>query len=197
MAEGVIGHSVRCMACQGRFVADPNVKPPPPPPRRTKPPPETVPLQQTDEEGPATDNRPFCPGCGRRVNWDWLVCYHCGEPFDFDPDADPRRRERALLQRPRRDSIRHRGTLIANLGNLTLGVGALSLCLLGVGAVITLPMGITTIVMANGDLNLMRTGQMDPAGKMQTENGRNAAVIGLALSLIFAAGWGLFALSRA
>jgi hypothetical protein len=189
MAEGVIGQRVRCIACQEHFLADPNVKPPPPPPRR---PPAAPPGVGDDELAP--DGRPFCPGCGRRVNWDWIVCYHCGEQFDFDPD--PRRRERGFYKRPRRDCISHRGALLANLGNITLGVGALSLCLLGVGAVVTVPLGISTIVMASGDLNLMRSGQMDPAGKAQTENGRNAAVIGLALSLIFAAAWIMLYLSQ-
>ena len=151
-------------------------------------------LPRADEDVLAPDGRPFCPGCGRRVNWDWVVCYHCGEQFDYD--QDPRRRERILLNRPRRDCVPHRGALIANLGNITLGIGALSLCLLGVGAVITVPLGISTLVMASADLNLMRGGQMDPAGKAQTENGRTAAVIGLALSAIFAIGWILLYLSQ-
>ena len=197
MAEGVIGQRVRCIACNDRFIADPNVKPPPPPPRRPPrplPPPGATPsppLPEGDEL--ADDGRPFCPGCGRRVNWDWLVCYHCGEPFDYDEDA-PRRRGRNLT-RVRRDCLRHRGALIAKLGNLSLGVGALCLCILGLGVVATVPVALTTIWMATVDLNQMRTGQMDPAGRVQTENGRTAAITGLVLSLVFAAGWGLLWLS--
>jgi hypothetical protein len=199
MAEGVIGQRVRCIACSERFLADPAVKPPPPPPRRSPPRPERprdgLPSPpRADEDELAPDGRPFCPGCGRRVNWDWIVCYHCGEQFDYSQDAP--RRERSLLTRPRRDCFPHRGALIANLGNITLGVGAVSLCLFGVGAIVAVPVGISTIVMASGDLNLMRGGQMDPAGKAQTENGRTAAVTGLVLSLVFAVGWILLYLSQ-
>lgn len=75
------------------------------------------------------------------------------------------------------------------MGNITLGVGALSLCVFGVGALVAVPVGIATIVMANSDLNLMKLGQMDPGGRVLTENGRKAAVTGLVLSLLFAAGW--------
>jgi hypothetical protein len=86
--------------------------------------------------------------------------------------------------------------MIANLGNITLAIGAVSLCIAGLGVLITLPLGITTIVMASSDLNQMRSGQVDPAGRTQTENGRKAAITGLVLSLVFAAGWALLVLSR-
>jgi hypothetical protein len=189
MTEGAIGQRVRCIACNEHFLADPNVKPPPPPPRRPRKPeapPEGMPPGDADTLAP--DGRPYCPGCGRRVNWEWIVCYHCGEPFDYDEDRS-RSRTRGPGLYQRRDSLRHRGLTIANMGNITLGIGALSLCLAGLGALVAVPLAITTIVMANGDLHLMKVGQMDPGGRVPTENGRKAAVTGLVLSLLFAAGW--------
>jgi hypothetical protein len=199
MTEASIGQRVRCIACNERFLADPAVKPPPPPPRRPPPRPELPPgglpaPPRADEDELAPDGRPFCPGCGRRVNWDWIVCYHCGEPFDYSQDA--RRHERTLLKRPRRDSFPHRGPMIANLGNIALAIGAVSLCTAGLLVIVTVPLAITTIVMASTDLNQMRLSQMDPAGRVQTENGRTAAITGLVLSLIFSAGWLLLWLTQ-
>jgi hypothetical protein len=201
MMEGTIGQRVRCIACRERFVADPDVKPPPTPPRRppTLPQPprgEPLPPRAGDDEfGP--DGRPICPGCGRPVNWEWIVCYHCGEPFELEHNSRRRDPERWMRHRPRRDSFPHRGTAIANMGNITLVVGLVSLCLFGLGIVVTVPLGLTTIVMATSDLNQMRSGQIDAAGRLQTENGRMAAITGLALSLIFSTGWLLLHLSRA
>jgi hypothetical protein len=204
MAEGMVGRQVRCIACNQRFLADPEVLPPPPPPRPVPahpPAQQSVPIPQggpgprADEPEFAADGRPFCPGCGRRVNWDWITCFHCGEQFDLSQDGRRRDRDR-FRDRTRRDTIPHRGALIANLGNITLAVGALSLCLFGVGLVVTLPLGVATIVLATTDLGQMRMHQMDIAGRVQTENGRTAAVVGLVLSVVFAAGWALLYLSR-
>jgi hypothetical protein len=203
MTEAMIGKTVRCIACEQRFAADPEVKPPPPPPRRPSAPARSEPYDsheplpappRRDAEEFASDGRPFCPGCGRRVNWDWIVCLHCGEQFELE--FDRRRRRREPYERPRRDSVPHRGPLIANMGNITLAVGALTLCIFGAGVLVTVPLGVTTIVLATSDLGQMRTGLMDPAGRTQTENGRTAAITGLVLSLVFAAGWALFHLSR-
>ena len=201
MTEAMVGKTVRCIACEQRFAADPEVKPPPPPPRRPPPPPDPEPPlpppvpARRDAEDFAPDGRPYCPGCGRRVNWDWISCLHCGQPFELEFDRRPRR-DRDRYERPRRDSVPHRGAAIAAMGNITLAVGALSLCLFGLGAVVAVPLGATTIVLASSDLAQMRTGLMDAAGRAQTENGRTAAITGLVLSLIFAGGWALFHLHR-
>src|SRR5262249_33439769 len=154
------------IGCQGAFVADPAVQPPPPPPRRPAAP---VPAQaqprggelpelEREEEVVGPDGRPYCPGCGRRVNWDWMVCYHCGEQFALSQFP----RERGRRYRQRRDSSPHRGSTIHTMGNVTLAVGAVSLCILGLGVVVALPLGIATIVMATSDLEQMRVGVMDP-----------------------------------
>jgi Na+/proline symporter len=86
----------------------------------------------------------------------------------------------------RRDYEPHRGPLILSLGNLSMIVGGLSLCLFGAGAILSIPIGILVWLMANRDLEYMRAGRMDPAGKVQTETGRTAAVAGIVLGLIFA-----------
>ena len=69
--------------------------------------------------------------------------------------------------------------------------GGLSLCLFGTGAILSIPIGIAVWLMANRDLEYMRAGRMDPAGKAQTETGRTAAVAGVILGLIFAAFYAL------
>jgi hypothetical protein len=96
----------------------------------------------------------------------------------------------------RRDYEPHRGTLIVSLGNLSLIAGGLSLCLFGAGAIISIPIGILVWVMANRDLESMRAGRMDPAGKRQTETGRAGAIAGIILGLIFAAFYALVYLAR-
>jgi hypothetical protein len=51
------------------------------------------------------------------------------------------------------------------------------------------PLGITAWVMAANDLEGMRTGVIDPAGRAQTEDGRNHAIIGVVLGTLFALGY--------
>lgn len=57
----------------------------------------------------------------------------------------------------------HRGTLI-----LVLGILGLILCQ---------PLGIAALIMGNGDLKLMASGAMDPAGKDLTNIGRILGII--------------------
>jgi Na+/proline symporter len=95
----------------------------------------------------------------------------------------------------RRDYEPHRGPLILSLGNISMIVGGLSLCFLGIGAVLSVPLGILTWLMANRDLELMREGRMDPRGKSQTETGRTGAVAGVILGVIFAAFYALLYLA--
>jgi hypothetical protein len=133
--------------------------------------------EQEDEPG---ERGPFCPGCGRRISWGDLFCPHCGEELEAE---DAGRFAAALL---RRDYEPHRGPLIQSLGNVSLLVGGLSLCMFGVGAVISVPLGILAWVMANRDLERMRDGRMDPRGKAQTETGRTGGIAGIILGVIFA-----------
>ena len=82
------------------------------------------------------------------------------------------------------------------MGAATLIAGGLTLCLFGAPLLVTLPLGITTWLMAADDLAKMRTGEMDDRGRWQTESGRNSAMFGVILSLFFAGGWGLMLLGR-
>jgi hypothetical protein len=184
MAEGLLGRRVCCIACQAHFVAEAGT---PPPPRPAFPPPLPPPpaaAKRQDEDEDEAYRRPFCPGCGRRVSWEVSRCPHCGE--ELEAETDLRRRLR-LGQWVRRDSLPHRGRLIAGLGTFSMIAGGLSLCLFGLGAVVALPAGIAAWVMANRDLELMRSGEMDPSGRTQTENGRVGAIVGVTLATLFAA----------
>ena len=151
------------------------------PPNRFDVPLRLRPLLPEEEDG-----LPFCPGCGRRVRWEVVLCTHCDEEFEDDREL---RRQRSRSERPRRrDMAPHRGPLIANLGNLSLTLGILALCA-GVTALVGLPLGIVAWVMANGDLDAIRNGLLDSRGRQQTELGRNNAITAVLLCSIFAGVW--------
>jgi hypothetical protein len=86
----------------------------------------------------------------------------------------------------RRDGFPHRARFIHGLGNVCVVAGCLSLCLMGLGSVVSVPLGITVWLMANRDLRLMDSGQMDPTGRPQTEDGRINAIVAVVLGLLFA-----------
>jgi len=130
-------------------------------------------------------NPPFCPGCGKSVGWQSLRCPFCGEEFEPELGQEPLRHQPDSLFR--RDSAPHRARLIVALGNICLVLGGLSICLCGLGAVVSVPLGIVTWVMANHDLAQMRTGALDVLGKDLTETGRTGAILGIVLGLLFAA----------
>jgi hypothetical protein len=181
MAEALLGRRVRCIACQAHFTAEAGA---PQPPRPTFPPPLPPAAAKRQDEDDDEDPRPFCPGCGRRVLWEVTRCPHCGE--ELEAETDLRRRLR-LGQWVRRDSLPHRGRLIAALGTFSMVTGGLSLCLFGLGSLVALPAGVAAWVMASRDLELMRSGEMDHGGRAQTENGRVAAIVGITLATLFAA----------
>jgi hypothetical protein len=186
MADALLGRRVRCFGCSHSFIATPErtfspPRPEPPPPER---PPDVDWPRLTGAE--ADEGRlPFCPGCGRRIPWEVLRCPLCGEELEAEGPA--RRLQWRLSQVPRRDYEPHRGRLIANLGNASLILGGLSLCVCGTGAALSVPLGIAAWVMANHDLERMRLGLMDPQGRAQTEGGRAGGVAGTILGLLFAA----------
>jgi len=180
MAEALLGRQVRCFGCGRPFVAGADPAPPP----------RVHPAAHTEDDPGAGAGLPFCPGCGKRVPWEVSRCPRCGE--ELEPEAWPRRPPRAGGALVRRDSEPHRGKLVAALGNASLFLGGLSLCTGGVGAAVSIPLGIVAWVLANNDLERMREGVMDDAGRHQTEAGRTGAIIGIVLSLLFA---GFFALT--
>ena len=208
MAETLLGRSVRCQACDERFVAAAEAPapprplslpdPPPEPPSHEPPLPEDRPPWRPPFRPPERDYRapeyrgpadaadlPLCPGCGRGVAWDYRICPYCGEEFE----TEGRGRRTPGRRGPRRDMERHRGALIAGLGKASLVLGGLALCVIGISALVSVPLGITAWVMATNDLESMRTGVIDPAGRAQTEDGRNHAIIGVVLGTLFALGW--------
>jgi hypothetical protein len=209
------------MSCDFGFVAGPaaevNLPPqrieplparePDPPPQRPGPP--RLPTSFDPSGGRGGDSPPYrrfgdsrdaprgaalCPACARPVAWEAIRCVHCGVELEPDYDGSPRRRP--PLGGIRRDCDSHRGPMIQNMGNLTLLVGGLSLCTFGIGLLVALPLGITTWMMANGDLEKMRSGEMEPQGKAQTESGRTSAITGMVLSLVFAAGYAVLFLGK-
>jgi hypothetical protein len=177
MAEAMLGKQVRCLTCQASFLA--TAEP-------------AAPLMGTEavrrpaRPVPGAEARPpFCPGCGRAVAWENLACPHCGE--EFEPEAPPGLAQRQVLAH--RDADSHRGPLLRTLGNICLAAGGLSICLFGLGILVSLPLGIVTWVLANNDLGRMRSGAMDPSGREATESGRTGAILGIVLGIIFAAGY--------
>jgi hypothetical protein len=151
------------------------------------------PYGEPEEEGrPVAPDLPCCPRCGRRVPWEAMRCLSCGQELEIDHGRF-RRRGPPMV---RRDCEPHRGPLLAGMGNVTLAVGGLTLCILGLPVLVALPLGITTWVMASNDLARMNRGEMETQGRPQTESARTSAITGVVLSLFFAAGWGLLGLSR-
>jgi len=193
MSESLLGRHVRCPGCDQRFVAqgepEPSSKPSRPPPVPAPPRPGRQRPRTLDEAFPDEEFLPFCPGCGRRVRWESIACPHCGEELEEESHLARAYRRGTRELSPihlRRDGIPHRGKLIGRLGNACLILGGLSLCIAGLGAVVCVPLGITTWVLANSDLEQMRIGAMDPRGKQETESGRIGAIVGTVISMIFA-----------
>jgi hypothetical protein len=190
VADALLGRRVRCFTCQHSFLAEARPTPPPPVRRETPPLPRPVrPPRSYDEDATNEEGSPFCPGCGRRISWKDLECPYCGE--ELEPENDPRPAWQRSANFFRRDYEPHRGALIVTLGNLSMIVGGLSLCSFGIGAVISVPIGILALLMANRDLERIRDGHMDPRGKSQTETGRTGAITGIILGTIFASFYAL------
>jgi hypothetical protein len=186
VGEIFLGRRTRCIACGNTFVA--GEQPPPAPPRE----PTTYPLRHEEEPDPpqqpwhdtwgrvpARQRLPLCPRCHRPVEWDAPACPNCLLLLDDGRDGPP-------VQR-RRDGEDHRGTLIDSLGSICLFCAVMGLCTAGVGVLAALATGIPAVAMAAHDLERMRTGELDPSGRSATEMGRNKAVAGLVLAVVFGA----------
>lgn len=175
------GRRTRCIACGQSFDAD---APPPPPPE-----PDSYPLHGPLDGPPSPERRPsrglarqrlpLCPGCHRPVGWEAPGCPHCGHAFDLLEAG----RQAAPAGR-RRDGEDHRGGTIELLGTLSLLFGALALCSGPFGGLVALGTGLPALAMARRDLEAMRTGSVDPAGRAATESGWSRAAIGVALGVV-------------
>src|SRR5262249_4056499 len=136
-----------------------------------------TPDPQRPGRGLPRQRMPLCPGCHRPVPWEAPACPYCGH--EFDPlDAV---RQSAPQGRPhdgRGAGEEHRGGVIAPLGTASLLFGALAMCTGPVGGLLALATGLPALAMANRDLELMRTGAIDPSGRDSTLAGRSRAVVG-------------------
>jgi hypothetical protein len=188
-----LGQRTRCIACAKVFVASPDLAPPATP--HQEEPPANIPVKPLAEPSPpprlhppmlpaeiagrSRHRQPLCPCCHRPVSWEALDCPHCGHLFD---PLDAHARGEWLR---RRDSDTHRGQLIDNLGTFSMFGGALALCTGPLGILLALTLGIPTLIMAGNDLEKMRAGAVDPEGRSLTEFGRNKAIVGIVLAMLF------------
>lgn len=105
------------------------------------------------------------------------------EPQDefVQPEGDPRPWETPGATR--HDCAPHRGNWLVLLGTLALVCGLLSFCipLLGLAALAT---GLAVTNLAEGDLERIREGTMDPVGVEDADMARHQARRGIVLGLI-------------
>jgi hypothetical protein len=88
----------------------------------------------------------------------------------------------------RRDAEPHRGTLILVLGISSIVSSATAGCLMGVGGLIGLPLGIAAWVMGRRDLIKMRDQVMDDEGKELTKAGWICGIIGTIMGSVCSLG---------
>lgn len=185
--EMQLGRRIRCIACDGTFVAGEPV-----PVQESKTyalnPTEVVdeePMGDGPRKGPARHRLPLCPKCHRPAGWKDSYCAHCSHPFD-PLDGGDRGSWHA-----RRDALAHRGELIGKLGRAALLGGCLTLCGGPAGALFAVGCGVPAWWMAHNDLAGMDSGRIDSDGRAVTESGRNNAIGGLVLALVFGCFWAL------
>ena len=107
-------------------------------------------------------------------------------PFEELTDEPDRPWERPGAVR--RDCEPHRAALIDSLGIVALVFGMFGFLVLP--AILSLPLGICTWVMARRDLKEMRAGLMAPEGIRRTDEGRIFAIIGIGLATSYLLGVG-------
>lgn len=202
VADDLGGAAVQCPRCGTTFEGPPETVdviesplepiPPtgPPPPRGVPPVPKPmrpVLLSSTTEPVSSSSRRPddewlTCSVCRTREPEGTRRCSVCGNDLTDAPRPGPR-------QPARRDYEPDRGTLISALGTISVLFGVPGLC--GVffwpftlASAISAVVGISAVVMASGDLDLMERNIMDPQGRDSTLNGKSQAWIGTVLGLI-------------
>jgi hypothetical protein len=176
-----LGQSTRCIACARVFQAGQAGAAPEPGTYPVHGPLDGPPSPEPQRPGRGLTRQrmPLCPGCHRPVPWEALACPHCRhelDPLDVVRQGAPQGR--------RRDGEEHRGGTIDILGTISLLFGALALCTGPVGGLVALATGIPAWVMADRDLEAMRTGAIDPAGRDATLSGRSRAIIGTLLGAV-------------
>ena len=104
-----------------------------------------------------SDATKSCPMCGEQIRRAASRCRFCGE------DVDDRYSSRSSSY-----SQPHRGAML-----LTFGILSLFVCQI---------FGIVAWVMANGDLQEMKAGRMDPEGEGLTKAGKIISIVSLSLT---------------
>lgn len=188
VGEFQLGRRTRCLACNQTFLAETrtSVTPAGLPPLVPSLPVLTPPRPPTEQKGMPPGRLPLCPSCHHSVPWEALACPCCGHLFD------PRDGEQQCDLPPRRDSEHHRGGLIDTLGTVSLLAGAFSLCLAPLCGPLALATGLSAWILAHRDLEHMRTGLVDPSGRTSTEFGRNKALVGMVLAVLFSVFFAIF-----
>ena len=185
--ETQLGRRIRCIGCERTFVAGE-----PAPVQESKTyalnPTEVIdeePVEGGPRRGPARHRLPLCPKCHRPVGWNDSYCAHCSHPFD------PADGEDRGSWHTRRDALAHRGGLIDWLGTYALFAGSLAVCTGPLGVLFAVGCGVPAWWMAHNDLAGMDAGRIDPAGRTVTQAGKNNALAGLVLALVFGLLWTL------
>lgn len=196
LPAGLRGQSVQCPGCGLTFPASHELEtrrspseqapaPLPPAPTHSL---EKEQTPDTSDERLTEEGEVQCPLCGEFIDRDSRRCRHC----------------RALLNSAlggptpfwvRRDCEPHRGSWIQLLGTGSFIMGLLSFFLCGISGLVAVPAGVCALVMANRDLAKMEEGIMDPAGRTQTNTGRQLAMLGVIFGALCGVGYGfIFAL---
>jgi predicted Zn finger-like uncharacterized protein len=187
------------------------VPPPAPPPRkeeivrqesapepvRSKPASKSRPKPRDEEDEDDDDGKEPCPYCGKRIRSNSIRCKYCGEELDETDDDQyeeerPSRCGRSSGRGVRRDSLPHRGGMIAAMGITSLCLIAFDVfgvcCCGGLSAIINtvisavgLGLGIPAWIMGQRDLAKMRQGLMDERGRGSTQSGWICGMIGTIL----------------
>jgi hypothetical protein len=184
LAAVPVGQMIRCFACNHRFVPERKADQPAAPLPALQP---LAPSAQPEPRTTGRDNKVLCPICGTAVGWQLGRCPLCREEFlDELPPV-----QKGRHPGPRRDSEPHRGNLIASLGKVSLLLGILPLFTCGLASLVAWPLALTTWILAENQLKRIDAGLVDESGRTLTESGKEQALIGMVLSTVFGAGFGL------
>lgn len=201
LPDNLLGQQVRCPTCSETFRGDasPPLPAPTPPPAPAPAPQQPAfdllpplpdempasappPLPRTSNPAPprAPDPAPpipmaqSCPYCGETLQSASPHCPFCGERLGGSSRNQPPPWEG---DRPfRRDWEPHRGTLV-------LVMGVLSIALMPICFLPSMPLGICAWIMGLSDLRKMRQNEMDPLGESSTQAGWICGMIGTILSV--------------
>jgi endogenous inhibitor of DNA gyrase (YacG/DUF329 family) len=172
--DSLLGQLVKCPECGSRLRSTPEqtlVVEEPPAEEMVA---ASTPAPPTPSPTPPTK---VCPFCSETIPNDAAYCPFCNEDLrDLDRDeGEP------PLGYIRRDVLPHRANIVLLLGVLS-SVTVIAACCFQLVGVIGVALGLVAVVMANHDLPKMHRGEMDPAGRENTNLGRIFGIIGMVLN---------------